>query len=128
MRECMDLEFEEPTTSNEHYLADYKEKFIAQYRAARQVQIQQNTPLQDFVNGEFHNATVMREASKNLRAMGLDSDYKSLLRLIPSDSADHAIEIMAEVRAYYQGEQASSRGNTSNIHQSPSSDLSIISR
>ena len=129
MRECMDLEFEEPITSNEHYLADYKEKFIARYRAARQVQGQGNPSLQSFVSGEFQNTSYMRDALQNLQAMGLDiQDHNSLLRLISSDSTEHAIEIMAEVRAYYQGELASSRVNASDFHQSLSSDLSIISR
>jgi hypothetical protein len=129
MRECMDLEFEEPTTSNEHYLADYKEKFIARYRAARRVQGQMNSPLQKFVNGGFQNTNYMQVALQNLRAMGLDApDHKSLLRLIPPDSAEHGIEIMAEVRAYYQGERASNRANASDSHQSLSSDLPIISR
>jgi hypothetical protein len=62
MRECMDLEFEEPTTSNEHYLADYKEKFIARYRAARQVQGQRNSLLQKFLSGGFLNTSYMRDA------------------------------------------------------------------
>jgi hypothetical protein len=129
MRECLDLELEEPTTSNEQYLTDYEDKFSARYKAARRVQSQPNPTLQKLVNGGFQNTSFMRDALTNLRTMGLEvTDHNSLLRLLPSDSEGHAIEIMAEVRAYYQGRRASGKGNISDSHQLLLSDLSIISR
>lgn len=105
MQECVVLEREEPVTSNEHYLADYKDTFINRYKAARQVNIHHNSSLQRLVDGGFNNTTTMRDTLSNLRTMGLsDANERSLTRLIPSDKAEDAIEIMAEVRAYYQGE------------------------
>src|SRR5258708_2401700 len=41
-----------------------------------------------------------------LEEFGLPSSIKNVLKLLPSDSADEAIEIMADVRAYWQGELA----------------------
>jgi len=89
---------------NEHYLADYKRKFIARYKAARQLHVGHSPELQKLVDGGYQNSSNMREAVTNLKAMGLPlvNNY-DLLRLLPGDPADDAIEIMAEVRAYYQG-------------------------
>jgi hypothetical protein len=125
----MDLELEEPTTTNEQYLTDYKQTFIARYKAARRLHSQTNPTLQKLVNGGFQNTSFMRDALQNLRTMGLDvTDHNSLLRLIPADSAEYVIEIMAEVRAYYQGRRASRKGNISDSHQLLLSDFSTISR
>ncbi|KIM31730.1 hypothetical protein M408DRAFT_237585 [Serendipita vermifera MAFF 305830] len=103
MQECIALEHEEPATINEHYLADYKRKFHARYKAARQIHISYSSNLQTLVNGGYQNSSVMHSALDYLRQMGLDNVKKDdLLRLIPADAADDAIEIMSEVRAYYQ--------------------------
>lgn len=104
MQECVALEHEEPATVNEHYLADYKRKFHARYKAARRVHIKHTTELQKLVEGRYQNTPVMTEALQSLAKMGLNDVRKDdLLRLIPGDLADNAIEIMSEVRAYYQG-------------------------
>jgi hypothetical protein len=104
MAECIALEQEEPTTVNEHYFSDYKRKFQARYKAARQIHVKHTPDLQTLVDGGFQNTSYMRNAVANLSSMGLPGVEKDdLLRLIPADPADDAIEIMAEVRAYYQG-------------------------
>ena len=104
MRECIALEHEEPATVNEHYLSDYKRKFHARYKATRQLHIKHSANLETLVNGGYQISTVMHDALQNLGHMGLANIKKDdLLRLLPADSADGAIEIMAEVRAYYQG-------------------------
>ncbi|KIM19796.1 hypothetical protein M408DRAFT_334259 [Serendipita vermifera MAFF 305830] len=103
MQECIALEHEEPVTVNEHYLADYKRKFQSRYKAARKIHIEHSPNLQNLVDGGYQNTSTMRNALVHLAEMGLNDVQKDdLLRLIPSDSADTAIEIMAEVRAYYQ--------------------------
>lgn len=104
MAECIALEREEPATVNEHYLADYKRKFQGRYKAARRIYVEHTPNLQTLVDGGYQNTSYMREVVANLGAMGLPGVQKDdLLRLIPADPADDAIEIMAEVRAYYQG-------------------------
>jgi len=104
MKECIALEHEEPITVNEYYLADYKRKFLARYKAARQLHVEHSPQLQTLVDGGYQNTTYMQLAVTNLGAMGLPSVNKyDLLRLLPGDPTDDAIEIMAEVRAYYQG-------------------------
>jgi hypothetical protein len=104
MLECIALEQQEPVTVNEHYLADYKRKFQGRYKAARQIHVKHTPELQTLVNGGYQNTSYMHNVVTNLGAMGLPGVKKDdLLHLIPADPADGAIEIMAEVRAYYQG-------------------------
>jgi hypothetical protein len=111
MEELIKLEHEEPVTVNEHYLADYKQQFSALYKTARQVHTRGAHKLQGLVNGDYQNTPVMQNTLTNLRQMGLDSVKNSdLLRLLPVESTDDAIEIMSEVRAYYQGECTSTEG------------------
>ena len=53
----------------------------------------------------FNNERERRNALlRTLEEFGLPSNVKNVLKLLPSDSADEAIEIMADVRAYWQGE------------------------
>jgi hypothetical protein len=105
MKECIALEREEPSTVNDHYLSDYKHKFHARYTAARRLHVKQRPNLQKFLDGEFQGTEIMNDAMHNLSQMGFEGLKKDeLLRLLPADKADTAIEIMSEVRAYYQGE------------------------
>ena len=105
MTECLTLERQEPSTVNDLYLADYKRKFHARYTAARQLHVKQRPNLQRFLNGEFQGTDVMNNAMHNLGQMGFeDLKEDEFFRLLPADKADAAIEIMSEVRAYYQGE------------------------
>ena len=105
MNESIALEHEEPATVNEHYLASYKRKYHARYTAARRLHVKQRPKLQQFLNGEFQGTNFMADAVHNLHQMGFEDISKDgLLRLLPNDKANDAIEIMSEVRAYYQGE------------------------
>jgi hypothetical protein len=105
MEECIALEREEPATINEHYLSDYKRKFHARYTAARRLHVKQRPNLQRFLNGDFQGSEIMSEALHNLSRMGFEGLTRDeLLRLLPADKANTAIEIMSEVRAYYQGQ------------------------
>ena len=104
MAECVSLEHQEPFTVNEHYLADYKRKFQGRYKAARQIHVKHTPNLQTLVDGDYQNTSQMRDTVANLSTMGIPGVTKDdLLRLLPADPADDAIEIMSEVRAYYQG-------------------------
>ena len=123
---CIEIESEEPTTSNEHYLSDYKAKYLARYRAERRVHSGSgaNNSLRDFINGAYdHNSRVVQNhpfvqsptlvqnspfesALSSLQQMGFPSDLKKedFLRLLKPDASEAALDIMAEVRAYYQGQ------------------------
>ncbi len=105
---CIEIESEEPTTSNEHYLSDYKAKYLARYRAERKVHSGSgaNDSLRDFINGGYDHSTHFGNAVSNLRQMGFPSDLKKedFLRLLKPDTSEEALDIMAEVRAYYQGQ------------------------
>ncbi|KIM31728.1 hypothetical protein M408DRAFT_327179 [Serendipita vermifera MAFF 305830] len=103
MQECIALEHEEPATVNEHYLADYKRKYQARYSATRHLHKQRGANLERFIKDEFRDTNVMADAVHNLHQMGFEGiDKDKLLCLLPPDEADEAIEIMSEVRAYYQ--------------------------
>jgi len=103
---CIEIEREEPTTVNEHYLSDYKAKYLARYRAERKVHSDSgaNPSLRDFINGS-HNS-LFANAVSYLQQMGFPSDMKreDFLRLLKPDASEEALGIMAEVRAYYQGQ------------------------
>ncbi|KIM31729.1 hypothetical protein M408DRAFT_327180 [Serendipita vermifera MAFF 305830] len=103
IRECIALEHEEPATVNEHYLADYKRKFHSRYTATRHLHVKRRANLERFMKDEFRDTEIMTGAVHNLRQMGFEGIRKQeLLRLLPADEANEAIEIMSEVRAYYQ--------------------------
>jgi hypothetical protein len=93
-------EEKEPFTMNEHYFMDYRSKFLKFYKEARQTaksQFIRNLENQD--DGDMVKA--MSEALFSLTRMGLEQ--ANLANLLPPDPMDPAIEIMADVRAYFQG-------------------------
>jgi hypothetical protein len=102
--ECIALEQEEPMTSNEHYLEDYKSKYMTRYKAMRRSHGQHADQIQLFMQGGFQGSEILHDTIQNLRAMGLPGSEDALLRLFPPNPIDNAIQIMAECRAYYQGD------------------------
>ncbi|PVF98611.1 hypothetical protein CPB86DRAFT_784651 [Serendipita vermifera] len=102
LQECIALEQEEPMTSNEHYLEDYKAKYMARYKTVLRTHTRHDGELQKFMEGEFQGSEMMRTTLQNLQAMGLPANEDALLRLLPPSPIDNAIQIMAECRAYYQ--------------------------
>jgi len=108
MMHCIEIESEEPTTSNEHYLSDYKAKYLARYRAERKVHSGSgaNDRLRNFMNGTYDHNGNLENAISCLQQMGFPSDLKKedFLRLLKPDTSEEALDIMAEVRAYYQGQ------------------------
>ena len=105
---CIEIESEEPTTSNEHYLSDYKAKYLARYRAERKMHSGSgaNESLRNFMNGTYDHSGNFGNAISHLQQMGFPSDLKKedFLRLLKPDTSEEALDIMAEVRAYYQGQ------------------------
>lgn len=96
-------EEKEPFTMNEHYFSDYRSKFLTFYRDARRsAKSQFIRNLENRDDGDMMAA--MSEAVTSLTRMGLEQANASILaNVLPSDPMDPAIEIMADVRAYFQG-------------------------
>jgi len=109
MMHCIEIEREEPTTVNEHYLSDYKSEYLARYRAERMSHPGGgvNNNLRSFINGEYDSSSYFRDSVTYLQNMGFPPGLKreDFLRLLKPDTSEEALDIMAEVRAYYQGQQ-----------------------
>lgn len=102
------LEEDGPLTLNEHYLADYKTKFLSDYKSTREKT--QNPVLANAI--EAHRLVSspaaypgIAQVLAGLAAVGLNGiDAEDLVKLLPPDRMDPALNIMADVRAYFQGE------------------------
>lgn len=96
-------EEKEPFTMNEHYFSDYRSKFLMFYRDARRsAKSQFIRNLENRDDGDMMAA--MSEAVSSLTRMGLEQANASIFaNLLSPDPMDPAIEIMADVRAYFQG-------------------------
>ncbi|KAF8504671.1 P-loop containing nucleoside triphosphate hydrolase protein [Russula emetica] len=95
-------EEKEPFTMNEHYFMEYRSKFLAHYRQARlSAKSQFIRNLENRDDGDIKAA--MTDTLCSLTKMGLEQVDASLFaNLLPSDPMDPAIEVMADVRAYFQ--------------------------
>jgi hypothetical protein len=95
-------EEKEPFTMNDHYFMDYRSKFLAYYKDARlRAKSQFIRNLENSDDGDMVDA--ISETICSLTRMGLPAKASSLANLLPADPMDPAIEIMADVRAYFQG-------------------------
>ena len=96
-------EEKEPFTMNEHYFMELHSKFLAYYREARlrdKSQFIRNLENKD--DGDVMAA--VSETVCSLTRIGLEqADVSLFANLLPADPMDPAIEIMADVRAYFQG-------------------------
>jgi hypothetical protein len=102
-----------PFTLNTHYLADYRDKFISFYKAAREKETSGtiSTQIDDYSRAR-KNYSPTREANPTgisrvllgLTELGLEGiKAKDICKLLPEDHMEPAIRIMADVRAYFQG-------------------------
>ena len=93
----------EPFTMNFHYYAEYRSKFLNHYKSDRlRSKSSFIRNLEDGNNSSMMNA--VNETISSLAKLGLHSvDASSLASLLPPDPMEPAIEIMADVRAYFQG-------------------------
>jgi hypothetical protein len=97
-------EEQEPFTMNEHYFMDYRSKFLGHYKGIRQ---KAENSFMDKLQSKENKELVSRVTS-TLATLGLPNvDPSTLPRLLPPDPMESAIEIMAEVRAYFQGSERS---------------------
>ena len=95
-------EEKEPFTMNEHYFMEYRSKFLVYYKKARQRD--KNQFIRNIENKADGNMmTYMNYTTTYLTHLGLPAEGVDLANLLPSDPMDPAIEIMADVRAYFQG-------------------------
>jgi hypothetical protein len=103
---------------NDHYLADYKSKFLAHYKGARE-SCQQPDLMKTIQSFPSSQAQALAQATRqgyvsqptgiakviaSLAELGLSGvRAEDLAKLLPSDKMEPALEIMAGVRAYFQG-------------------------
>jgi hypothetical protein len=97
-------EEQEPFTLNTHSFMDYRSKFLTYYKGTRQ---KSQSTFIDKLESNQHEARVAVSRVLTLIAeLGIQNiTASSLPRLLPLDSMESAIEIMAEVRAYFQGSE-----------------------
>ncbi|CAE6452553.1 unnamed protein product [Rhizoctonia solani] len=104
-RFLLDIENNQTFTTNTHYFASYKEKFTTYYKAARKDRRGENALIQGLtqgLNADNDFSKSMAEAIAHLTKMGLSVQPVDLGKLIQAEAEDELIDIMAEVRAYYQ--------------------------
>jgi hypothetical protein len=96
-------EEKEPFTMNGHYFMDYRSKFLDHYKDARlNAKSQFIRNLENRDDGDIMAAA--SDAVLSLTRIGLEGANASLFsNLLPADPKYPAIEIMADVRAYFQG-------------------------
>ena len=104
----LDLE-RRPRTLNTHYYQDYRDKFLAYYRAWRYMGTNggifgklEKYSSRSSSKTEFGQSTA--KVLSGLVEMGITGVKASdIPRLLPSDPMEPALHIMATVRAYFQG-------------------------
>ncbi|KAJ7494128.1 P-loop containing nucleoside triphosphate hydrolase protein [Mycena latifolia] len=104
-----------PFTLNEHYLADYKAKFLSYYKGAREKAQNatlaaaidryrgRSAPRVSEVYDEVPSFSGIAGVLSGLATIGLNGvDAEDLVKLLPPDRMDPALNIMSDVRAYFQ--------------------------
>ncbi|KAF9465139.1 P-loop containing nucleoside triphosphate hydrolase protein [Collybia nuda] len=105
----LDIE-ERPFTLNDHYFQDYKNKFLAHYRNAREKQCHprliasvQAEAAPQLTEESPQGGSSLNRAMAALAEMGLNGlKPEDLAKLISPDGKEHALVVMADVRAYFQ--------------------------
>ena len=92
----------EPFTMNTHYYAEYRSNFLNHYKSERLRS--KSSFIRNLEDG--NSSGTINETIASLAKLGLHSvDASSLAALLPPDPMEPAIEIMADVRAYFQGRE-----------------------
>lgn len=94
----LDLE-RNPTTLNTHYYADYKDKFIAYYKSTRG----ENDLVVKLQRDRRTYEGSINKVLSGLQEIGIRAQTHDLPKLLPPDPKEAAWNIMASVRAYFQG-------------------------
>ena len=104
-----------PTTLNTHYFSDYKDKFLALYRAWRidtdllsklkQVETPATVPQASpgFSRAHQDPYQSVNKVLSGLSEIGISVKATELAKLLPPDPMEPALNIMASIRAYFQG-------------------------
>ena len=96
-----------PFTLNHMYLKEYKDKFLAHYRDIRRRSKGQDTIVRRLQESEgtvnTHSRAELVDLTGLLQRFGLTCTPKDLHRLLPEDDLEPALDIIATVRAYFQG-------------------------
>ena len=88
------MEHAPPFTQNTHYLAEKRDKQLAQYKRARH---NDHSPLVPTPNAE-----TITEALSLLTKLGLSAKEEDLGKLNAPDEFEEELELMAEVCAYFE--------------------------
>ncbi len=99
-----------PFTLNNHYLSDYARKFLSRYTGHRQrhlhghvAQLERYKPPSPQSEEPSSNHQI-KAVLTNLVALGFPAPKPvDLYRVLPPDEMEIALDIMANVRAYFQG-------------------------
>jgi hypothetical protein len=88
---------------NDHLYLEYRSNFLAHYKGAwlrEKSDFMKNLENRD----DRSKVEALKETLTGLTRLGLESaNASSLAKLLPPDPMEPAIEIMAHVRAYFQG-------------------------
>ena len=96
-----------PFTMNNHHLSDYRSKFLAHYKGARESC--QQPDLMKMIQAARpvalgYSPTGVAKVIASLAEIGMSGvRADDLAKLLPPDKMEPALEIMAGVRAYFQG-------------------------
>jgi len=105
-----------PTTLNTHYFSDYRDKFLAYYRAWRNdndllvsklkrtktVNHLPSPPGAPSTQTHQDTQSVVNHILSGLSEIGISVKATELAKLLPPDPMEPALNIMASVRAYFQ--------------------------
>jgi hypothetical protein len=99
-----------PFTLNDHNYLDYRDKFRAHYRSWRAenptLMNGISIPVSPLRRSDIVGPTPHDKVMTGLRKIGLNVTLADLAKLLPPDPMDAALEIMACVCAYFQGESS----------------------
>ncbi|KAG8918972.1 hypothetical protein FRC01_001550 [Tulasnella sp. 417] len=99
-----------PYTQNEHYFFAYKTKMLTRYKIIHQEREGKSalvTALKGYNPGNVHSInntqwSYINQAINNLQNFGMTVKAEEFIALLPQHDMTPALDIMAEVRAYFQ--------------------------
>ena len=93
----------DPFTLNNHYMSDYKEKFLTHYRRVRRDARTRDGDLGAENMNKEENEGATAEALSLLVKLGYEVTKQNLDRLLRQDTMELALAVMSSARAYFQG-------------------------
>lgn len=97
-----------PYTINDNYFSERRDKYLAKYRLERSQSNADGRKLAQAVSYYQHSKSLefdkINAVLSNLTAMGITTvEAQHLVKLLPTDPMEPALQIMASVRAYFEG-------------------------